>query len=64
MEIIAWIVSNWQTVLGAAVSIVGGFALIATLTPNKSDDRIVQVVLDLINFLGANIGKSKNDPKV
>ena len=42
-------------------SIVGGFAVLASLTPNKSDDRIVQIILDIVNFLGANIGKAKND---
>ena len=47
----------------AVASIVGGFAVLASLTPNKSDDRIVQIILDIVNFLGANIGKAKNDKK-
>ena len=41
-------------------SVVGSFALIATVTPNTTDDRIVQVILDIVNFLAGNIGKSKN----
>ena len=41
-------------------SFVGSFALIATLTPNKVDDRILQAILDIINFLGGNLGKAKN----
>jgi len=45
-----------------AVTVVGVFSLIATQTPNKVDDRIMQVILDVINFLGANLGKAKNDP--
>ena len=43
-----------------ALTIVGTFAVIATKTANKSDDKIVQFILDIINFLGANLGKSKN----
>lgn len=52
-------ITEWFQVI---VAIVGVFALIATRTPNKSDDKIVQFILDLVNFLGANIGKAKNDP--
>ena len=46
--------------LPIAVSVVGSFALIATMTPNKTDDKIIQWILDIINFLGANFGKAKN----
>ena len=48
--------------LPLVVQIVGTFAIIATLTPNKSDDKIVQFIEDIINFLGGNIGKAKNAP--
>ena len=43
-----------------ALAFVGAFALIATKTPNQTDDKILQFILDFINFCGANIGKSKN----
>ena len=39
---------------------VGAFAAIATLTPNKSDDKIMQRVFDFINMLGGNFGKAAN----
>ena len=48
--------------LPIATQIVGSFALVAVATPNKTDDRIIQFVLDLVNFLGGNFGKAKNDP--
>lgn len=44
-----------------ATSVVGTFAIIATATPNKVDDDIIQVLMKVINFLGANFGKAKND---
>ena len=39
-------------------------AAIAAVTPSKSDDRIVQLILDIINKLGLNIGKAKNKDDV
>jgi|TARA_R110002124_G_scaffold79714_1_gene211621 glutamate formiminotransferase len=60
-EVISLITSNYVAILSAVASIVGGFAVIASLTPNKSDDRIVQIILDIVNFLGANFGKASNN---
>ena len=60
-EFVSVISSNYVGILSAAASIVGGFAVIASLTPNKSDDRIVQMILDVVNFFGANFGKASNN---
>ena len=60
-EIVGLLTGNYVEILSAVASIVGGFAILASFTPNKSDDRIVQMILDVVNFLGANIGKAKND---
>jgi len=48
---------TWGDVILGAI---GFFALVATTTPNKSDDKIVQMFYDAVNFLGANIGKAAN----
>lgn len=56
-QTISDLISTWLPMI---VSLVGVFSLIATATPNKTDDRIVQVLLDIVNFLGANFGKAKN----
>ena len=56
----AW---DWfQGNIGPILQIVGAFAIVATMTPNKVDDKIAQIIMDGINFLGANVGKAKNDP--
>ena len=60
-ELVSFVMDNYVSILSAVASIVGGFAVIASLTPNNSDDRIVQMILDVVNFLGANFGKAKND---
>ena len=59
--LMTYIMSNWQAWFEVATSIIGSAAIIATLTPNKSDDRIVQWLLDIVNFVGANVGKAKNN---
>ena len=60
--LLGWFAVNGGTVLSAVLQIVGAFALIATLTPNKVDNKIAQVLMDLINFIGANVNKAKNNP--
>jgi len=47
--------------LSIAATVIGSFAAVATMTPNKSDDKMVAWLLKLINVLGANIGRAKND---
>ena len=58
--VISYVMENYIQMLTAIGGIVGGFAIIASMTPNKSDDRIVQMILDMVNFIGANFGKAKN----
>ena len=54
--VFAWVTGHLPQLL----EIIGAFAIIATLTPNKTDDKIVQTILNAVNFLGANMGKAKN----
>ena len=52
---------NAVQIFKIVTGIVGVFALIATMTPNTVDNKIAQFVMDLVNFLGANVGKAAND---
>jgi len=54
------IASHLPDLINSIAGIVGFFAVVATITPNTSDDAIVQRLLDWVNFLGANFGKAKN----
>ena len=56
-----WLSENWQDIMGIATSVVGAFAIISTMNPNPSDDKAVNQLYKLINFLGANFGKSRNE---
>jgi|TARA_R100001530_G_C4321425_1_gene155955 hypothetical protein len=60
MEMIDWVMENWEQVLMGVSSIVGGFSILATMTPNSADNRVVDAVMRVINFIGANVGKAKN----
>lgn len=55
-----WIIANWAIVLEVATSVVGVAALIATLTPNSSDNGVMDFLLKLVNLVGANVGNAKN----
>jgi len=55
-NIIEWVV-KWYPVIS---SVIGTFAIVATITPNKVDNKISQFLMDLVNFLGGNIGKASN----
>ncbi len=41
---------------------IGGFAAVATVTPNSAQNKVLHGVLTGINILGMNLGKSSNDP--
>ncbi len=57
MQTILW---NIPEVVQMIALIISAFAILATLTPNKSDDKIMNMLLKGINMLGANLGKAKN----
>ena len=59
-DFISWLVPNAGWIIETALMVVGGAAVVATQTPNKADDQILQFVLNLINSFGANVGQAKN----
>jgi hypothetical protein len=52
---------NSAGLIDLVISLVGAFAIIATMTPNKVDNKIADALLRVVNFLGANFGKAKNE---
>ena len=60
MDTLTTFMTALPTFLDAALQIVGGFAVISMWTPNKSDDKSVDMILKVLNFLGANVGKARN----
>ena len=56
-----WILANASLVYDIVVQVVGVAALVATLTPNDNDNKVVASILKVINLLGANFGKAQNE---
>ncbi|MBG95100.1 MAG: hypothetical protein CL793_07595 [Chloroflexi bacterium] len=60
MDIINTILGlDWKQIVEAILTIVGGFSILATLTPNTSDDRWIQAALDWINRCALLIGRAR-----
>jgi hypothetical protein len=55
-----WILENINSIIEIALNLVGAFAVVATMTPNDSDNKFVDSILKVINILGANFGKASN----
>ena len=60
MEVIDKVVEFISVYLPVIISVVGSFSLIASMTPNTVDNKIAQFLMDVINFLGANVNKAAN----
>lgn len=59
-ELITNLTANLPVYLEIATQIIGTFAVIATMTPNTSDNAIVDFLAKVVNFFAGNFGKSKN----
>ena len=58
------IILQVQKWLPVVFQVVGAFAMIAAMTANETDDKVVNAILKVVNFLGMNFGTAKNDPSV
>ena len=59
MDVLIKIIDTVHAWLPAITGLISSCAVIATLTPSKTDDKVIQKILDVINFIGLNIGKEK-----
>lgn len=57
---IQYIVENKEELLQIVASVVAVASLIATLTPNESDNKIVRRISIVISWLALNVGKAKS----
>jgi hypothetical protein len=55
-----WLLENVGSLLDIALKLVGAFAVVATLTPNESDNAVADGLMKFINFLGGNFGNARN----
>ena len=55
-----WIIENGNAIFEIALKVVGAFSVIASLTPNTTDNKVADALMRIINTLGFNIGQAKN----
>ena len=55
-----WFTTNGVALVELLVQIVGVASLVASITPNESDNKVVNFILNIINLLAVNIGNAKN----
>lgn len=54
-DILAYIQQHWDDIITAITSLIGAFTIIAKLTPTTADDKVIDFILKVINFLSLNI---------
>jgi len=57
---IEYITENAEQLLQIAASVIAVASLIATMTPNKSDNKWVQRISGVVSWLALNVGKAKS----
>ena len=60
MDSIAGIINTLPNWVHHVTLLVTAAAGLATLTPTKSDDKAIAMVLRVINMVGLNFGKARN----
>ena len=60
MEFITTLVEAAPAWLVAITALVTALSGITALTPTKTDNKVVNVLLTILNVLSLNIGKNKN----
>jgi|TARA_R100000700_G_scaffold4040_2_gene7168 hypothetical protein len=57
---IEYITENAEKLLQIAASVIAVASLVATMTPNESDNKWVQRISGVISWLALNVGKAKS----
>jgi hypothetical protein len=59
-EIIAYLVSNVDSIIAALTAVVAAASAIAAITPTPKDDGLVAKAYKVVDWLALNIGKAKD----
>jgi len=57
---IQYITENAEQLLQIAASVIAVASLVATMTPNESDNKWVQRISGVVSWLALNVGKAKS----
>ena len=59
-DFFTWITDNKESGIGVLTGVVTIASIVATLTPNESDNKIVDKFSKVVSWLALNIGKAKS----
>jgi hypothetical protein len=59
-EALIWFGENKESIIGILTGIVTVASVIATMTPNDSDNAFVAKVSKVVSWLALNLGKAKS----
>jgi hypothetical protein len=59
-EIIAYLVSNVDSIIAALTAVVTAASAIAALTPTPKDDGFASKAYKVVDWLALNVGKAKD----
>jgi|TARA_B100000131_G_scaffold284420_1_gene293000 hypothetical protein len=59
-DLITWLSDNSGEIIGILTGIVTVASLVATMTPNESDNKWVARASKVVSWLALNIGKAKS----
>ena len=60
MEQLELLFTNLPVWISMALSLVGALSAITAVTPTRSDDKVTDNILRVLNILSLNIGKNQN----
>ena len=59
-DALTWVSDNKEAIIGTLTGVVTVASLIATMTPNDSDNKWVARASKVVSWLALNIGKAKS----
>tara|TARA_Y100001938_G_scaffold113967_1_gene156562 strand:+ start:102 stop:293 length:192 start_codon:yes stop_codon:yes gene_type:complete len=59
-EALTWVSDNKEAIIGILTGVVTVASIVATMTPNESDNKWVERASRVVSWLALNIGKAKS----
>lgn len=54
MDAVNWILANWSTLITGVLAVLGGFSILAKLTPSDWDDKLIAKIINVIGLTKKN----------
>ena len=59
-DALTWVSDNKEAIIGILTGVVTVASIVATMTPNESDNKWVARAAKVVSWLALNIGKAKS----